>query len=86
MAGQPTYLYKLIPASRPDLLPLPIPNALPLNDRDTQDNFIHLSTEAQVRLVTQNHLANETEVFVLRLEYGIVEPRIIWQNGAGTGE
>jgi len=86
----PLYLYKLIPSSEKELLVIPLPDALPLNDRDKRDKFIHLATAKQVPpLITgKKHFAAEEEIFVLRLDYSVVASNINfkWEDSGGTSE
>lgn len=82
----PRYLYKLIPSSKPELLKIPLPDALPLSDDDKKDKFIHLATKKQVPRLVKKYYKDDSEVFVLRLDYSIVESKIRWQNSKGTGE
>ena len=82
----PRYLYKLIPSSKPELLKIPLPDALPLSDRDKKDQFIHLATEKQVRRLVKNHYKDDLEMFVLRLDYSQVESKIKWEDSKGKSE
>lgn len=85
----PSYLYKLIlPSEVNELLPIPLHPVLPLSDHDRGDRFIHLATAKQVKSLIKNNdrFKDKEEVIVLRIPYAAIQPRIKWQNGAGTGE
>ncbi|KAF8076253.1 hypothetical protein FPV67DRAFT_1664539 [Lyophyllum atratum] len=80
MSNTPTYIYKLVPS---DLIILPLPKRLPLSALDTNDNFIHLSTAIQLPGTLARYFANETKMYVLRIEYENVEKHIRWEDPRG---
>ena len=80
------YLYKLVPSSRPELLPLPLPEKLPLSELDTQSGFIHLSTSAQLPDTVERFFGDETVVHVLRIEYEVIKKNIRWENMKGDSK
>ena len=64
----PKYIYKILPSD--PILPTPLlPLALPVSDLDKRDNFIHLSTSAQILGTLRNFFGNETDVYILRIPY-----------------
>ncbi|RDB22857.1 hypothetical protein Hypma_010339 [Hypsizygus marmoreus] len=83
MSKTPTNLYKLIPASDPSLISLPLPQSLPLSPLDANDGFIHLSTASQLPGTLARFFADETKVYVLRLDYEHVKKDIRWEDPTG---
>lgn len=78
----PKYIYKILPPSPPPSLPLPL--ALPVSDLDKRDNFIHLSTSAQILGTLRNFFRDEEHVYILRIPYEGVSRYIIWEDTKGT--
>ena len=79
----PTYIYKIVPVSSG--LPDPIPESLPVSELDKKDNFIHLSTAAQLPGTLVRFFADHEQVHILRIAYKNVEKDIKWENSKGTG-
>ncbi|KAI0930493.1 hypothetical protein AcV5_007184 [Taiwanofungus camphoratus] len=77
-AKKPTYIYKLIPSSAPP--PDPLPEALPVSGLDQSSGFIHLSTAVQVPNTLKWFFTDEPRVYVLRLPYDALEPKIRWED------
>jgi uncharacterized protein (DUF952 family) len=77
----PKYIYKILPSS--PLPPSPLPLALPVSDLDKRDNFIHLSTSAQILGTLRNFFKDEPHVYILRIPYGGVSKYIIWEDAKG---
>ena len=86
MSKAPRYLYKLVPSSRPELLPLPLPEKLPLSELDSHSGFIHLSTSSQLPDTVERFFSDETVVHVLRIEYEVIEKDIRWENPKGDSK
>jgi uncharacterized protein (DUF952 family) len=77
----PKYIYKILPSSPPP--PSPLPLALPVSDLDRRDNFIHLSTSAQILGTLRNFFKDEEHVYILRIPYAGVSKYIIWEDSKG---
>jgi uncharacterized protein (DUF952 family) len=77
----PKYIYKILPSSPPP--PSPLPLALPVSDLDKRDNFIHLSTSAQILGTLRNFFNDEGHVYILRIPYQGVEEYIKWEDAKG---
>ena len=86
MSKAPRYLYKLVPSSRPELLPLPLPEKLPLSELDSHSGFIHLSTSSQLPDTVERFFGDETVVHVLRIEYEVIKKDIRWENPKGDSK
>ncbi|KAF9518483.1 hypothetical protein BS47DRAFT_303203 [Hydnum rufescens UP504] len=78
----PKYLYKILPSSAPP--PTPLPSALPLSPLDSTDGYIHLSTAAQTPATANRFFANETTLYILKVEYTRVAADVKWEE-AGSG-
>ncbi|PPQ65214.1 hypothetical protein CVT26_000191 [Gymnopilus dilepis] len=78
----PTYIYKIVPVSSG--LPDPIPESLPVSELDKKDNFIHLSTAAQLPGTLDRFFPDHEQVHILRIAYKNVEKDIKWENSKGT--
>ncbi|KAI9736610.1 MAG: hypothetical protein M1834_000814 [Cirrosporium novae-zelandiae] len=81
---KPTYLYKILPASPPD----PLPMALPLSPLDAKDGFIHLSTAIQVpetasRFFTTSEFLCLLKIPLKRLEDG--DGEVKWEESGSHG-
>ena len=87
-ANLPTYLYKLIPSSQPELIPDPHSKSenLPLSPKDITDKFIHLSTSKQVPVVVNKHFAKEKKIYIIRIKYETVKDIVRWEPSGGKGE
>ncbi|KAJ7638686.1 hypothetical protein FB45DRAFT_903542 [Roridomyces roridus] len=79
--SRPTYIYKLVSHSTP--VPEPIPETLPLSELDVQSGFIHMSTALQVSRTLKRFFAEEPRVYVLRVDYSVVEKDIKWEDSKG---
>lgn len=77
----PTYIYKILPSSPPP--PSPLPEILPLSSLDARDNFIHLSTSAQILGTLQNFFTTDSHVYILRIPYDRVAKFIKWEDAIG---
>ncbi|RAO70249.1 uncharacterized protein BHQ10_006261 [Talaromyces amestolkiae] len=72
------YVYKLVPSSAP--IPESLPDRLPVSDLDLQSGFIHLSSARQVPNTLKFFFKDEPVLYVLRLEYAMVEDNIRWES------
>ncbi|KAF9237214.1 hypothetical protein BU15DRAFT_48983 [Melanogaster broomeanus] len=78
----PTYIYKLVSYTTPP--PHPLPLALPISAIDQSSGFIHLSTARQVPNTLKFFFGADPRVYVLRLAYAAVAPRIRWEDPQAT--
>ena len=77
----PIYLYKIVPPSTPP--PIPLPERLPVSELDSSDGFLHLSTAVQIPETLKRFFADAKMVYILRIEYKIVEKDTKWQYPTG---
>ncbi|TFK43391.1 hypothetical protein BDQ12DRAFT_674905 [Crucibulum laeve] len=76
--SRPTYVYKLVPSSAPP--PTPLPERLPLSFLDSSSGFIHLSTAPQVPGTLKYFFADDSSVYILRVNYKAIESDIRWED------
>jgi uncharacterized protein (DUF952 family) len=80
--SKPTYIYKLVSPPLPD----PLPETLPLSELDSTSGFMHFSTAHQVPRTLKRFFAEEPRVYVLRIDYSVVEKDIKWEEPKGQGK
>jgi len=74
------FVYKIVPLSSPP--PSPLPCSLSPSDLDKEHGFIHLSTAKQILGTLRLVFADETRVYLLKIEYKKVEKDIKWEEGS----
>lgn len=82
--SKPTYLYKIIPSSNPP--PNPLPEKLPLSALDSSSGFIHLSTAVQIPGTLKHFFADESLVYILRVNYDALEKDLKWEDPDAKGK
>lgn len=75
---KPTYIYKLVPSSAP--VPDVLPERLPVSEIDQKSGFVHLSTAPQIPGTLKYFFADDTRVYVLRLNYDDLVESIRWED------
>lgn len=77
--SSPTYVYKLVPSTAP-IPEGPLPERLPVSELDQTSGFIHLSTASQVPNTLKFFFKDHPLVYVLRVDFKIVEKDIRWES------